>query len=215
MNAQKTAIALLVVGLISAGTMSARGPAGFSGLRWQTPRGWAGAGTRPQDYKVSIADDSALGGRASAHIRGTTSDTNDFGTLMQSISAAQYRGRRVSFSGDLRISPASRGVGLWLRADDACGRVLTFGSSQRPGDGGTPTLQRHGVVLDVPANAQNLHFGTLLVGSAEAWISELELAVVEDTVGLTAGPFHTADCSTPAVGALPGTSPVNLDFTRR
>ncbi|MDQ6768870.1 MAG: hypothetical protein M3Z54_02660 [Gemmatimonadota bacterium] len=214
MDAAKVAVALVVVALATAGTISARGPAGFAGLRNGTPDGWVGTGTRPQDYRVTIANDSAFDGGATAHLRGRTSHTNDFGTLMQSISARHYRGQRVRFAGQIRIENVINAAALWLRADDACGRVLTFDSTEQHSDRGTAGWRTHTVVFDVPADAQNLYFGTLVVGSGDAWIRDLHLEVVGNAVPVTAAPFASQRCSTPAVGEFRQLEPRNLDFTQ-
>jgi len=62
------------------------------------PRGWLLAGTKPSEYEVGVDVDQMYQGRATAFLKSKTLNTDGFGTLMQSIKAEQYLGRKVRLS---------------------------------------------------------------------------------------------------------------------
>jgi len=149
----------------------------------------------------------------SARLRSITrvSDT-EFGTVLQEISAARYRGHRVRFSGQVRARDVSRGAALWLRADGDCRRRVAFENTEGRASKGTEEWKAHAIVLDIPESAIVLAFGVLLSGTGDAWFADLKLEIVGDSVPVTAPVPPAGACigSTPR-SDLP-TSPTNLDF---
>jgi hypothetical protein len=124
-----------------------------------------------------------------------------FGTLMQSIRAEQYKGKRVRLSGFVNSREVVGWAGLWMRVDQGKDAVAFDNMQGRPIKG-TTAWQRYDVVLDVPPEATGISFGILLAGTGEVWLSGTKF----DVVGMDAPVTSTGDNNLPE-------KPVNLDFT--
>ncbi len=172
-----------------------------------SPKGWFAAGTRPQDYVMGLDPAITDAGKPSARILATAPNPAGFGTLMQSISADSYRGKRVRFSGDIRVDHVTSWASLWMRVDGACMQVLAFDNAQQRAAHGTADWTAQSIVLDVPTEAAGISFGTLLAAGGEVWVSHLKLEPVSKNVATT-DVMPTApsrSCGPP--------SPINLDFS--
>jgi hypothetical protein len=166
------------------------------------PKGWLVTGSKPADYLMGSEPGIRRPGSRSAFIR-AKNDSDGFGSLMQTINAANYRGKRVRLSGYLRTQDAGKGE-MWMRIDgDTGGKVLGFDNMEQRALQGDHAWQRCDIVLDVPANAKDIAFGFFLAGKGEIWADSFALDVVGNDVAVTGG------------AALPlADAPVNLDFSQ-
>ncbi len=171
--------------------------------RRQTMTGWHMAGSQPRQYEHALANDMTYDAKPVVVLRSVVTQTDGFGTLMQTFSAEDYLGQRVRFSGALKCDDVEDRVGLWMRVDGAAGgRPLAFDNMADRPISGTIDWQHHDVVLDVPTEAQAIALGVLLVGKGTVWMSDFDVETVDLNVEITgAGP------------PLP-TRPLNLDFSK-
>jgi hypothetical protein len=165
------------------------------------PRGWFLAGTKPAEYEAGVDADQLYQGHASAFLKSKTQSVDGFGTLMQSIRAEQYKGKRVRLSGFVKSQGVVSWAGLWMRVDQGKDMVAIDNMQDRPVKG-TTDWQRYDVVLNVPPDSTGISFGILLDGAGEVWLSSTKFGVVGADVPVTGA----ADKKTPD-------NPVNLDFT--
>jgi hypothetical protein len=126
------------------------------------------------------------GSAASAAIEANGSAAG-FGTLMQTISADDFRGGRVRLSVYLRTENAGRAQ-AWVRVDASDGRVLAFDNMAARAVVGSTDWRRHEVVLDVPADAARVAFGFLLAEKGKVWADSFALERVGTDVPVTAAP---------------------------
>ncbi|HEY0746730.1 MAG TPA: hypothetical protein VGD63_08530 [Steroidobacteraceae bacterium] len=169
--------------------------------RAETPTGWIVAGSAPKDFEFSRDSNEAWQGRSSALIAtkpGVVS--NGFGTLMQTISADNYRGGRWRLSGYLKTSDAARAQ-MWMRVDATDRKVVSFDNMDDRPITGTTEWTRYEIVLNVPSNSADVAFGFLLTQSGKVWGSNFKLEKTDVSVPVTS--------AAPAV--LPK-EPLNLDF---
>ena len=164
------------------------------------PTGWFLAGDNPTNYRIGVDHGDMHRGLPSAYLA-SLAKGNGFGTLMQSISAANYAGKRVRLRGWVKSQDIGDWAGLWMRVDK--GReMVAFDNMQDRGIKGAKPWSTYDVVLDVPADATSISFGILLSGPGEVWMNDLSLEVV--------------DIGTPTTGTKPRTTlpqrPVNLGF---
>jgi hypothetical protein len=162
-----------------------------------TPKGWFMAGTHPQGYRAGVEAD----GSAFFVSRPGPADKG-FGTLMQSIKADNYLGKRVRLSASVRSENVAGWAGLWMRVDKGT-QAIVLDNMQSRAIKGTTAWNTYEVVLDVPDDATSIHFGTLMDSTGEVWLNHLTLDIVSNSIPTTAAPW-VAD-------SLP-TNPVNLDF---
>lgn len=174
------------------------------------PRGWILSGSKLELYEAGVDRASTCRSGHPALIRFVEDDEasgamdKGFATLMQSVAAEPYLGRRVSLTADLRTQDVMGAATLWLRVDGAAKRTLAFDNMEdRTVDGplsGTQDWVPRHIVLDVPPQAQSLHFGFYLRGSGTAWACAFDLREASDDAE-----------ATESRGFHPG--PVNLDFS--
>lgn len=161
------------------------GLAGSAGLAVAAaPEGWYLAGTKAANYDTGVDHEAIYNGRPSAYMK-AKADEEGFGTLMQDISAAQYVGKRVRFSGFVKSDSVTRWAGLWMRVDGAPGTTLAFDNMQDRAVKGTTGWQQYAVVLDVPESATGIFFGILLDGPGEVWLNNANIEVVGADVPAT------------------------------
>jgi beta-lactamase regulating signal transducer with metallopeptidase domain len=167
------------------------------------PSGWFLAGSKPANYRTGVDKGVLHDGLPSAYLASSTQDTGGFGTLMQSIEATQYAGKRVRLRGWLRSRDVTSWAGLWMRVDKGQ-TMVGFDNMEKRAIRGTRQWTMCDVVLDVPPDATGISFGTLLSGPGELWLNDVKFDVVGQNVPTTAE----------ASGRALPTTPVNLGFQK-
>ena len=170
-------------------------PAGTSGCHncdggvfgYEQFKGWVLTGSAPEDYLVGYESNNLT---YAPKITGRVSSKPDakgegFGTIMQKIPAADYRGGRLRFSALLRTRDVEKGAGMWLRVDGPDGKVLAFDNMQSRPIVGTQQWKRYDIVVDVPEQSTTLAYGVLLIGTGTLGINELRLEKVGKDVAVT------------------------------
>ena len=153
--------------------------------RAQAASGWNIAGSAPQHYVFTREERTAATGKASFRI--TSKDTakfTGFGTLMQTISAEDYRGGRWRLSGYMKTEDAYRAQ-MWMRIDGPDRSILGFDNMDSRPAMGTSEWTRYEIVLDVPKEAMAIAFGFFLAGPGSAWGDSFKLERVESSTPLT------------------------------
>ena len=141
-----------------------------------------------------------------------------FGALIQSISAREYRGKRLRLSGYVRTdSVTGKGAGLWMRIDSPT-RTTAFDNMvgyDRPILGDVEWAKQS-VVLDVADDAIGVTFGLLLSGGGVARVDDMTLEVVDVSVPTTGAvnliPDGRDSVAQIAYYTRQGHAPENLDF---
>ncbi len=164
------------------------------------PRGWFLAGSKPAEFEAGVDASQAFQGHTSAYLKSKETSVDEFGTLMQSINAEQYKGKRVRLSGMVKSEEVLGWAGLWMRVDQGTS-MLAFDNMQDRAIKGTTGWKRYDVVLDVPKEATGVSFGILLAGTGEVWLNSTKFDVVEAETPVT----KSHDVMIPD-------KPVNLEF---
>ncbi|WP_414047028.1 helix-turn-helix transcriptional regulator [Macrococcus equi] len=169
-------------------------------------KGWFVTGTAPHLYDIKLDDRVYHSGKKSAFIFSNSDadsyNDNTFGTLMQSISAEQYRNKRLKFSAFVKTENADK-CGVWARIDDSKYDILQFDNMMNRAIIGTNEWNYYSVVLDVEEIADSIHFGVLLVGKGKVWMDDFKIEEVDLSIENTDTLSHPQD--------LPK-SPTNLNF---
>jgi hypothetical protein len=176
---------------------------GMANAQAEAPAGWHIAGSTPADYEFSQTA-TASSGKYGSLIAAKSGEARGFGTLMQTISADDYRGARWRLSGYLKTEQAVRAQ-MWMRVDGTEGKVLAFDNMDSRAVTGTTEWKRYEIVLDVPAGSIDIAFGYFLAGGGKVWGDNFKLEKVDATVPVTA--------TAPAVPGMPK-APANPDFER-
>lgn len=81
------------------------------------PRGWLLTGSKPDEYETGIDTGENYQGHNSAFLKSRQMRVDGFGTLMQSVSAEQYKGKKVRLSALVKSEEVIGWSGLWMRID--------------------------------------------------------------------------------------------------
>jgi hypothetical protein len=167
------------------------------------PEGWFLTGKSNYDFTGGIDKAETHRGRPVFFLRNEIDHGEDASnaTLMQSVNAEPYAGRRVRYSGWLSCEKLLGSATIWLRAESRTEMIAFHNLETLRTQGAlkatTPWSYRE-IVLDIPAHATALSFGFYLNGPGEARFSSLNLEIVGTDVPVTASTEHE--------------TPVNLDF---
>lgn len=150
------------------------------------PDGWFMAGSHPAEYGAGLLPRGrGYDGRRVIQLRYRGAEPpGGFGTVMQSIDAARYRGRRVRLRVMLRGQEISDWAGAWLRVDAANGARVLDNMQDRPLRG-TTAWTAAANVLDVGEEAASVHFGVLLAGAGAVDLASPRFEVVGADVPVT------------------------------
>ena len=159
-------------------------------LAFEIPEGWFKAGSKPKSYDMGIDTASGQNGSNASTIKSIDKEIPGFGTLMQNSSPADYLGRRIRMTGNLKTKDVSSWAGLWLRVDKkGSQKPLAFdnmlnGKSDRSITG-TTDWNQYEIVLDVPLAASNIAYGALLSGTGQIWFNDIKFEIVDSTIATT------------------------------
>jgi hypothetical protein len=141
--------------------------------RWELAGSFLAAG-RPhwQDYSRAAADGTAA-------LASAVPEPSGFAVLFQEIYADDYRGRTVTFCGQLRTAGVAGQAGLHLTAgrpvDPPGGQLRDRGGSSLTGPGSSD-WSWHEVTLPVPRQAGIIRFGISLAGRGRIELRNPELS---------------------------------------
>jgi hypothetical protein len=187
-----------------AGTIKPTAPAGITRT---APAGWHANGSNPKAFEVGVDQNQPFGGVASAYVKSVDdSAEKDFGGMMQSTSADQYKNQRVRMTGWIKTEDANNdGAHLWLRVDGQNKeKLLGFDNMNKRAPKGTTDWEEYSIVLDVPDEATSLNYGFFLGGKGQMWVNGVNI----ERVGAEVPTTNMLTAPKP----LP-TAPVNLGFS--
>lgn len=197
-------------GLADWNTLAAAVNRKHNGNTLRLPEGWAISGANSQAYDMGVDEAEGVAlirCKYAADDPAYTDRTNGFGTLMQSIAADAYLGKRLMLTAKLKAEDVDGAATIWMRIDGIRKDSLGFDNMEARGANGvlrgTMDWSTRRVVLDVPDEAESIHFGFYLRGTGSAWARDFDLSEVSDDIAVTAG-------------SRPDRSkPINLDFSKR
>jgi hypothetical protein len=180
--------------LMSALTRFSLTPIGLTGLtlvltcslalKAAAPEGWYVGGSKPSAYESGLDARAAYNHHPSAYLKSTKPVVDGFGMLMQDFRADHYAGKRVRFSAFVKTERVQDWAGLWLRVEEFSESLALDNMENRPIKG-TTAWKNYEVVLDVPQDATDVFFGTLLSGSGTVWINSVKFETVGSNVPTT------------------------------
>lgn len=146
------------------------------------PAGWQLAGSDRNAYVATV--ERGPEGQSVAHYA-SKRESEGFGTLMQTVKADKYLGKRVRYSAKVKHRNVSAWAGLWMRVDGKDEAPLGFDNMENRALKGTGDWKQYEVVLDVPDTAVAIAFGILLEGQGEVWIADVNVKEVDKSVAVT------------------------------
>jgi len=174
-------------------------------LSFDLPTGWFKAGSKPQSYEMGTG--AGQNSKNAATIKSIDKKIDGFGTLMQQCNPDKYLGKRVRMTGYIKSENVTSWAGLWLRVDQAGSQQpLSFDNMGSRPIKGTTDWKKYEIVLDIPANASLIAYGTLLDGTGQVWFDNITFEIVDKSVQTT----DAKNVKNPATQS----GPTNLDFEK-
>ena len=165
------------------------------------PQGWFANGENLSDYTVVTDKAVTYQGHPSVSVSAKKADPKGFGGLMQTISANDYKGKRLRLSAYLRtrdvVGDGVQGGHMWFRVDGPDRKMLGFDNLDSNPVRGNTEWTRYEIVLEVPTESVALAYGFFLNAGGTVWATNFKLEEVSDSV--------------PAKNSLPK-RPTNLGF---
>jgi hypothetical protein len=160
------------------------------GMLGQAPAGWNFPAVSAQNgYAARLTDEMPKSGAACALIEHAGAAAQAFGNLMQSFSAAAYRGKRVRFRAAVRteISGSAGQAQLWLRIDRG-NRQMGFFDNMGDRPIRSSAWNYYEIIGDVDPDAETINIGLMLLGDGKTWLDDVAFETVADAEPLMIEP---------------------------
>lgn len=145
-------------------------------LSAQAPQGWYLGGGMAESYEASVDRENKRSGGASGHLKSKVIEpATKFGNLMQTISAEQFRGKKVRLTGYVKTAGNPDGAFMWLRADTPANSRLDNMADRLIRE--TTDWRKSEIIMDVPQNAVALALGFALNGKGELWVDDVSFEI--------------------------------------
>ena len=132
---------------------------------------WITVGPRTHESGVVT---SGPQGRSSAFLGSTKASTSTLATLRQTIKADHYRGKRLRFSGEMKVEQVEQQAGLYIRTSRREERLRPENVVR-----GTHDWMRYEATIPVAEDASFIRFGLVLYGTGRIWLANAQLEVIE------------------------------------
>jgi hypothetical protein len=152
------------------------------------PSGWFESGPPQGRETCVVGSDASMKAQGIANISiKCEGNGNSFATVMQTIGAENYQGKRLRFSAEVKTENVGAITGLWMRVDDTGKPNAAFDNMSDRGLKGTQDWSRHAVVLDASSQASTINYGVLLLNDlpGQVWIRNITFEEVGQDVPIT------------------------------
>lgn len=147
------------------------------------------------NFEVGIDKQEKHSGTTSAYLKSITSNSKEFGNLMQTFVPKTYLGKRLRMTAWVKTKLTSGTAQLWVRVDgernsDSTKPGCFDNMDDRPIKGDTG-WNKYSIVVDIPENSTHVWFGLMLIGTGQIWLDDVTVESVGKDVPLT-GKYTTS-----------------------
>ncbi|MCZ4223847.1 S41 family peptidase [Pedobacter rhodius] len=143
------------------------------------PKGWLFSFDDIQKKAYPVAVDSLIkqDGKYSLSIEKKGVESS-YGVIDYPVTQI-FDGKKIELRAYLKTEGISAGyAGLWVRIDDASGKVIAFDNMGERGVKGTTDWKQYSIKLDYNSDEiKTLHFGGLLSGDGKAWFDNFQIFI--------------------------------------
>ena len=143
------------------------------------PPGWFNSAGFVADvstaYEISVVPRPDGGSGACVLFQNPKATENEFGSLMQRFPASYLVNKTIRLEGEVRTKNVAQWAGLWLRADDDAGNMLSFDNMENRPIRGTTSWTKYVIQLPLPTGTIWLNYGIVLVGHGMMWADNFRL----------------------------------------
>jgi hypothetical protein len=167
---------------------------------------WDETGGFEDVYYSYVTEDSPVPGQLAL---GLTTDVDEvaataFGATISTLPVEMVRGRRLRMRSQVGLSGVESLAGLWLRIDGPGGTLDLDNGTAHPRYGTSLDWEMDEIVVDVPDEATNIVFGSILSGTGNVVVGNPTFEVVSEDVPTTSPnrrlPEMAESCGEPTDG---------------
>jgi TIR domain len=126
-------------------------------------------------YEIRVVPRPDGGSGACVLFQNPKAAENEFGSLMQRFPALYLVNKTIRLEGEVRTKNVAQWAGLWLRADDADGKMLDFDNMESRPIRGTTSWTKYVIQFPLPSRTMWLNYGIVLVGRGMMWADNFQL----------------------------------------
>jgi len=126
-------------------------------------------------YEISVVPRPDGGSGACVLFQNPKATENEFGSLMQRFPALYLVNKTIRLEGEVRTKNVAQWAGLWLRADDDAGNMLSFDNMENRPIRGTTSWTKYVIQFPLPSRTIWLNYGIVLVGGGMMWADNFQL----------------------------------------
>lgn len=154
------------------------------------PKGWGTTGQNTALFDIGILTNAGPTGENCIYIEGRTKRGRHDAywiTPMQTLSARQFRNRKVEFSATLRCVDLEDYAYLWFRVDNQRGQRIAYIGKLETDNAdifkGTQDWRTHAMVLPIPESAASISFGVTRYGlGGKLWIANMKFGISDKPI---------------------------------
>src|SRR5262249_45718160 len=109
----------------------------------------------------------------------------DLASLVQTIDADQYRGKRIRYSTFAKTKRVEGWTGAWIRIDSRHNEFRSYEDTHNVNLQGDHDWTALTLVVDVPEDARSIDLGLSQEGSGTSWFGPVSVETVENNVRTT------------------------------
>lgn len=148
------------------------------------PMGWRLTAPSNDHFEASRDESVTFRGQPTARLQ-TSVATAELGSLRQSIDAEAYRGKRIRFETNAKVSGVQSWTGLWLRIDSPDSPLLAYADTHRVNLRDDSDWTPLTIVIDVPETAGAIYLGLSQEGAGTSWFGPVTVETVDNKVPLS------------------------------
>ena len=141
---------------------------------------WGRTESRPNDYTIGLDDSTKIDGQTVVSIKSKESRVDIFGNYEQAFQSKDFLGKGIRLSARIKTEGIEGWANLWMRVDGPNGEIFAIDSRQSRQIKGTRDWAQYEIVLYVSNRAKAVSTGLLVVGTGQAWISDVKFTVVPE-----------------------------------
>jgi hypothetical protein len=146
--------------------------------------GWQLSSPITDRFEASADTKVTFRGKPTARLQ-TDVPRADLASLIQSVDAEQYRGKRIRLATYAKTKGVEGWTGAWVRVDSNHSRFRSYEDTHNVNLQGDRDWTALSIVLDIPEDAQTIDFGLSQEGTGTSWFGPVSVETVSPTVKTT------------------------------
>jgi hypothetical protein len=149
------------------------------------PRHWRSWSSQEGKYQTGVDNEISTVKGHFGFVQSLDAKPDDWGGLVQTFGAYEYRGKKIRFSAQLRTKDVDGEAALFMLVLSADRKIVLQDAMKDRFVTGTNDWTERDIVLDVPQYARYINIGVVLRGTGRVWMNRLVVEEVGQEVATT------------------------------